>query len=531
MTHTALGEHSTNINSTDINSANGNSFSDKMASTVQPVISDAGASIELDAAHRRIAPTDSLGWSVLKNSVAQVASRILIAAVRLLVAGIIIRSYGKDLFGMYSLVFGILAITDWLVDFGTTEVYVREVCREPERRERLLRILTAVKIIQIPVAFLLLTGFIIALGYPLEIIEAGIIGGLNVLFFGGVLVYRVLFKATLTMEREAAAELLSVLAIVPLVVLVCAYGGGLAALVGCHVISRAVFFGACFLFGKNRFALSVRGVTREEIRWSFRSCAAIGAVGFLVGGYETLDILLLSKLGSFSELAYYSSAQRLVLPLLMVLTAIAATFYPIIASVYPHAQEQFEATCQRALDTVLIFAGFGLCSVLAGAEFFMGILDPELVSGAGALRVFAILCFVKAITSTLGPVLYILKRQKQALQFIAIATGVKAVVVAALIPRYGYMGVAYGSLAIETCFAAVPAMILLRRYAGFHLRWFVPSKVALITLAAAGAPLLFISVGSFAAAAVAPIVYVPLLFMSGVVRASELRLLLRARKA
>jgi len=466
-------------------------------------------------------------WIILKNTVAQFAGRNFIALGRLVVAGVVVRSYGTLTFAEYSVVIGILAIAEWFVDFGTTEVFVREICRDPEKEQRLLRIVTAAKAIQIPVALTALVTLMLALRYPSEIVKAGLVGGLSLIFFAGVMVYRVIFKASLTMQREVTAELLSVLAMIPLVVVARQYGGGLTALLLCHVASRAIFCSLCFLLGRRSYQPSVRGVIWRDVDWGLRSSLVIGGIGFLVGVYEAADVLLLSKLGGLSELAYYSGAQKLIWPLLLGLASIGGTLYPVAASYWPHSRVRFEEACQQGLDTVLVLAGFAICAVLAGAEFFMGLLGPDLKAGAPALRVLALLCFIKVITATLGPILYVVHAQKQALQFIATALVVKIAVIAILVPRLGYMGVAYGAVIVELFFAAVPTVYLLRKLAGYRVRWEVPIKVAAITIAAAAVARLLPSAGGLPAAIAALIVYSPLVFLVGAVRFSEIHSLLR----
>jgi O-antigen/teichoic acid export membrane protein len=470
--------------------------------------------------------TKNLGWAVFKNSSAQVAGRLLIAVSRLVVAGIIVRSYGKNMFGEYSLVFGLLSIADWLVDFGTTEVFVREVCRDRNGEPRLLRILTAVKLMQLPLAIGILLAIMLVLRYPAHIVWAGLVGGLNLVFYAGVLIYRVDFKSTLTMEREVIAESLSAWALIPMVAVVCRHHGTLIALVACQLVSRGIYFGFCFLFGRKRFLPSVHGVTLRDVRSSFQSIAAIGVIGFLVGGYETIDVLVLSKLGSLSDVAYYSAAERLVWPVLMALAAVGTTFYPVIAAYWPHARTEFDRACQRGLDTVLLLAGFVLASMLAGAEFFMGLLGPDLVRGASVLRVLAVLCFVKAITSTAGPVLYVVRAQMKALQFIAVALTVQTIVMILLAPRFGYMGVAYGALAVETLFGTVPTIYFLQKLAGFHIQWIIPLKAILTTLVAALVPQL-LGIHGLASALLAPLFYGVLVFLIKAVRVSEVRSVLR----
>jgi O-antigen/teichoic acid export membrane protein len=450
----------------------------------------------------------------------------LIALGRLAVAGLIVRSYGTGIFAEYSLIFSILAIAEWFLDFGTTQVFVREICKEPENEQRLLRMMTAAKIVQILAAAAALVIFLIALRYPPGILQAGLIGGGSLLFFAGVLIYRVRFQAALTMEREVASELISVIAMIPLIAAVHTNGGGLSALFVCHVISRAIFFALCFLLGKRAYKLSIKGVTWSDVRWSVRSSLAIGAIGFLVGIYEAVDLLLLSKLANLTDVGYYSGAQRLIWPLLLGLSSIGATLYPVAARHWPDARTRFEEACQRGLDTVLVLAGFVLCATLSGAEFFMSLLGPGLVAAAPVLRIFSLLCFVKVVTSTLGPILYVVHAQKQALKFIGTALVVKIVLISLLVRHMGYMGVAYATLGVEICFAAIPTIYLLRRLAGYRIRWKTPLQVITIALIAAAAPRLVGTTTGLASAITAMLLYSSLIFLVGAVRISQVQALL-----
>jgi O-antigen/teichoic acid export membrane protein len=471
-----------------------------------------------------------LRWKALKNTTAQVIGRNLVAVSRLVLAGIIVRAYGRVTFGQYSLVFGILSIVEWIVDFGATEVFVREICRRPERRVRLLRMMAAAKFLQVPAAFAVLAAALLAMRYPFEIFRAGLVGGASVIFFAGVLTYRVIFKAGLMIEREVAAELLSVLAMIPLVELAYRHGGGLIALMCCHFVSRGIFFLGCFMLGRNQYIPSVTGVRWKEIRWTLQASSAIGVIALLAGIYETLDILILSKLGTLSEVAFYSGAQRFTAPLLLALSSVGATLYPIAASYWPNEPQEFGRACQRGLDTVMVLAGLALCSVMAGAEFFMGLLGGDLQAGAPVLRILVLLCFVKAVTSTIGPILYIVHAQRNLLRFIAVTMAVKLVVICLLARPFGYLGVAVGSLVIEVFLATLPVVYLFQRFSRLHIQWHIPLKIAAIALAAGLAPRL-LSINGLSAAIAAPLLYTPAVFFTGAVRFADLQMILRLKRA
>ncbi|MEP7262515.1 MAG: oligosaccharide flippase family protein [Usitatibacter sp.] len=464
---------------------------------------------------------------ILRNTGAQMGGRVAIALLRLVVAAIVVRLFGAGTFGEYALVFALLAFAEWIVDFGTTEMFVREASREPARERELLRVVTALKCVQAPVALVALAVAVLVLGYPSQVVEATLVGGAGLVFYAGILVFRVAFKAHLTLEREVAAEAVSVIAMIAMVLATARMGGGLAALVGCHVVSRAIFLALCMLFGRRDFTLSVKGVTRADMKWGAGISSTVGVIGLLVALYEMVDLLVLSKLASTAELGYYSGAQRLLWPLLLALASIGGTLYPIAARYWPADRARFATACQRGLDAVVVLAGLPLASMLAAPEFYLGLLGPDLVAGAPALRLLSLLVFIKAISSTVGPVLFVVHAQRQTLFFIAVAVAMKALVVAVLVARFGYLGAAVGALLVEAAFGAGPTLYLLRRHGELRLRWGVTLKVALAIGVAAAAAAALLPGSSLAAAALAPAVFVAGAAALGALRMADIRLLLR----
>jgi hypothetical protein len=122
-------------------------------------------------------------------------------------------------------------------------------------------------------------------------------------------------------------------------------------------------------------------------------------------------------------------------------------------------------------------------------------------------------------------VLYVVKAQKRALQFIAVALLVKAAVVAAIAPRFGYLGVIFAALIVELCFSTVPAVYLVQQLAGFRVQWRAVLKVAMITVVAGAAPRLF-SLSGLPAAVAASTIYILLAFLTRAVHLSDMRSLL-----
>ena len=83
--------------------------------------------------------TNALKKSALLRSVtSQVGARLLLSLGRLGVALLISRLAGKDTFGEYALLLSILTLFEWLVDFGQTDISVRDACQSPQDEAKLL---------------------------------------------------------------------------------------------------------------------------------------------------------------------------------------------------------------------------------------------------------------------------------------------------------------------------------------------------------------------------------------------------------
>ena len=474
-------------------------------------------------------PTRNLLRSGLRNATAHFVGRNLISLARLVVASSIARTYGVEVFGQYSLLLVLLAIAEWLVDFGTSDIMVREINRTPDRGVQLLRSLTGAKLVQVIAAGIAFLVLIFAMGYPAAVIQGAFFAVGSLVFFAGTLIYHTLFKASLTIEREVAAELLSVFLMIGLVWSVSGRGVTIPTLMACHMASRAAFFGGCYLLGRSRFELSLHGVTRSDIRWSLHTASALGVIGLVVIVYESMDVLLLSKIASLSDVAYYSGAQRYISPFVVALTGIGSTLYPVAASFWPHSVDSFHHSCQRATDMVFVFAGAAVCAILASADFLMRLLGPDLAPGATILRVLGLLLFFKAITNTTGPVLYVLHAQRAALKMVVGALAAKACLVMFLAPRFGSLGVAVSSLIVDCCTAAL-TLYLVYRGSGFLLNWTIPLKCIAIAFFGAFVTSLLVPASSVLAPLVAGAIFVGLVLISGTVRVADFKSLLSSRK-
>jgi len=475
-------------------------------------------------------PSDkSLGRRFFKNTAALAIGWNVNAVGRLVAAGLVVRTLGINVFGEYALLVVWLAIAEWILDFGTTEVFVREANRHPEQRSHLARIFLALKIVQAPLAVLVLAAGLIAMRYSQPILLAGIASGLSLFFTAGVVFCRANFKAALTMEREVVSEFVSVIAMLPLIPLVSHFAWGIMGLMGTYVFSRAVFFAGCLILSRNRFAVSIRGIQSQDLRWGIHSSLAIGIIGFVVVVYNAVDLLVLSRTAGIADVAVYSAALRFTTPLTMALNAIAVSVYPVLSLL--KSPEQFHKICQRAVETTLLLGCLAMVGLWCGAEFFMSLLGRQLVHGSDAIRILAVVCVIKAVPMVIGPALFLVRAQKYALGYMVMAVLVKVAVITAATLRFGYMGAAFGSLLVEACFLTPVTLYYVSMFTGFRIQfshiWRLVPAVAIVLFVTRT----LLPQGNILGAAVAALLY-PLLVLSfRVIPSSELRTLLRAGRA
>ncbi len=420
----------------------------------------------------------NLTWSVFKNAASQTGGRLLLTLVRFGIAVLIVRYLGIDRFGEYSLILSLLLVTEWIVDFGLTDVAVRAMCQDPARERPLLRALAAAKAIQVVVGFAFFIGVLLAMRYPASILRSGVVAGTEVLFYGGILVYRSMFKARLAMERDVMAEVAGALVMIPLIWLACLQDAGLEVLVACYVLSRAVSFGAAAAMGHRSCSLDPRGAAAADVRWAFKAALPLGLAGLLVALYNAMDLIMLSKLADVRSVGLFSAALRLIWPVLIVVEAIGASVFPVLSSFWQRRMDDFRLTLQRALDAVILAAAGAFCLFQVGSEFLLGLIGPEMVEAAGILKLLACAVVARAVTGILAPLVIVTGRQHHALWLTVIGPTSKAALLVWLIPKYGALGAAYTWLVTDVVVGLVPTLLVTQHLIGFRLRWGVLLKAA-----------------------------------------------------
>lgn len=465
---------------------------------------------------------ENIKGSIFRNAVSLIGGRLFLSGARLGVAVIIVRYAGSESFGEYALVLSFILIAEWLTDFGFTEIAVRNICQDPERQSKVVKALVLIKAVQGLVAFSILLLLLFVLGYPSDILIAGVLGGVGLFFYSGALVYRTLFRVNMQMEKDVLGEIIGVVVMIPLIWYACYRNAPVYVLVGCYALSRLVFFAAVFYLGRRQHEFKGAGSGGQGLKL-LRETLPLGILGLLVCLYDSLAPVLLSKLADMQSVGYFSCAMRFVFPVIIVIQAISTAVYPALSSLWKNSEDRFSQIQQDALESsVLIAAGF-FCVINASAEFLMKLIGPEMEPAAPMLRLLSWVLLARAVVTVISPTIIIAGGQAKALWLTVLSIAFKFLMLAWLIPLYGIMGAVVAYIVTEFVISMLPIIVAGQYLTGIRLCWWGVVKTFLSALAALGACWYAGEFGSALGGALAFVLYAGFAVLSGALSPMQIK--------
>ncbi len=464
--------------------------------------------------------------SLLRNAVSQIGGRLFLSVSRLGVALLIVRSTGTDRYGEYALVINFLVLFEWLTDFGQTDIAVRDICQDPTRRTEVLRELLGLKLLMGSALTVLLPVMLVVLRYPPDIIAAGAIGGLGMVFYGCVQVYRTIFRVGMTMDRDVLAESGGLVVMVPLTWAACRADAELAVLVGCYMVSRIVFLILAVWFGRQDLpadTLAFARISRSELIALARRAAPLEIAGLLVAVYDSLAVVVLSKFADLHAVAQYSAATRYVYPVIIIVSSLNSAFYPPLAAAWRPTPKRFAELQQSALTLSVLVGGGAFVVIHAGAAFLMGLMGPEIGAAADVLRLMTWVVLARSVTTAMSPLIIIAGHQAKALWITVAALVLQMAAFFVVVPRFGLFGVVGAYLTIELVLGVVPISVIGQRVTGLRLRVGPPLKLLVCAAVTVWAVEAFPVLNSLAAAFLAGLLYGVLALLSGAISITDLR--------
>jgi O-antigen/teichoic acid export membrane protein len=457
----------------------------------------------------------------------QIVARILNLALGVVVTLILARALGSSGFGVWSSIFAITQLVASFGEFGLNEVAVNKMATEPERESAWLGALLSLRLlISLPItlasilAVLLLVpghegrvaGVLISL-----LLLVGVPTGLNVVF--QLRVRNGISMVILTLNSVIWAGA---------VIGVAALSGRVVEFAGAFLVTSALSMVVTVVWALRLATVRLRGA-RELWRALLRVGIGLGLAAVLVTGYVRLDQILVLELAGSRQAGLYGAAYRLLDQVQFIPISVMTTLFPMIAAAYAGRRVRVRELLQTAGE-YLAMASLPILAftIVAAGPIVRLLFGPQFAAAAPAVPILAGAFVSISFGYLAGNMVVILELQRRFVRYAAIGLIINATLNLLLIPRYGFLAAAWVTLVTEVTVMSQIMRTVLRslsmtpRFGRILRTLLVATVMGLLTWIArlAGVPLAGL-------VAVAAVIYLPGLFLLGVITPGEVKAVLR----
>ena len=407
---------------------------------------------------------------IAKNTAIQIIGRILFLALSLINFKIIAVYLGPKLFGDYGNVFNYTAIFTVLADFGLFTVAVREIAKNPKRRQEILENSFTLRLCLALTASVLsvVVAYFIAWvapnsGYP-EILPAIYIGTANMFIFFISYILDVAFHVELKMQFIAIVELLGKATALAVAVTAIYLNLGFLWIVSAVAFGSIVSLIARVFLVRPYFKIRF-GFDFKIWKWLLQMAIPLGVVFALNNLYFKVDsIMLYMMAGSYAN-GIYTAAYRILETVIFISAFFIAAMTPYLSNYLHNKLKQAKKLIAVGTEIMLATGLIITTAIIFYAKDIVLLLSgPEYLAAQAPLIYLAFVATLLYINSLMGQVLVLLDKRKILLTVSGLTLGLNLVLNYYLIPNFSYVGSAAATLISETLLIGSNVIIL--RYLG-----------------------------------------------------------------
>ena len=405
--------------------------------------------------------------------IAQVSSALL----ALVLVGVLSRALGAVGFGAFSFSFVVASFGALLADFGVGPWLTRAVAQYRGQAGWLLA-----EVLRLRALMVLVAGGLTLLLARLYLRDpSGLAGVAWMLVYVFLLGYVGVYEAVLMGKERAdrAAVSMGVGKVLELSAVLgwCALGtprgvaGAAAALAAACalrlVLVRAMARTVLRIGGEalaDRAAALDADVAPVTRRMVIREALPFAAGLAVWTTYCKIDVLLLERLGTPAGLGLYTAAYRVLEALMLLPRTFAGVVYPVVSSAWSEntMTPMLLARPVRATTALALACSAGLW--VLSPEIMRFLFGPSFVAGAGALHILGLALVPLFFNFALGVVLSATHRQGEWVKYLLMASVLNVTANLVLIPRLGFEGAAWATLASESFMLVILWVVVARRH-------------------------------------------------------------------
>lgn len=382
---------------------------------------------------------------VAKNTGILIAGKIIGEAIGLLTAIFVIRYLGANNLGIYSFVFAYLGFFAIIIDFGISDILVREISRDRTRADRFIGNAIILNIILSLCALSLACLIISFFHYPSSVKLLVYIASLTFLLSFRY-VYAFMFQVDLRMEYSTLVNIVSKLLKLALLLYLIFLKASLFWFIIVEVI---IIFPEFFLIRRlsRRFVLPKFKIDLGIWKYFFKECWPIALIAAFIMIGHRIDQLMLFRMKGAQALGYYSAAAKLPEALIIFPSAFMASLFPLMSRYFKTSLQSLTQAYTLSFKYMLMLiipVAVGatllsrpIISLIYGESFLPSVPVLSILTWAEIFGFYGLIHY---------EILISVNRQRLYLLFAATGAVVNVMLNLILIPRYGIVGASIATL-------------------------------------------------------------------------------------
>ncbi len=380
------------------------------------------------------------------------ASRII----QLLIFVYLARHFGRENFGIFSfgLAFALLAAI--LTDFGLSTLLVRDTSRNKKDASKYISNALLLKIFLALITVALSYAFLNSMGYKGETKAVAYIMLSFAILQSFTELYCSIFRSFERMHYDASIKVLRMLILSAAVFYSLKNNFSLVISSFSFPITESIILLTAILLVYTRFIkISFSfdfALLRHLLKESSFFCLSMAFAGLFL----YIDQIMLSKLGSASDVGIYAAASNIAIALISIPMMYANSIYPVISRLYVSSKESLKFVYERSFKYMLIIGLAISAGIYALSDKIIAFLyGKEYIASSIVLAIVCWHLFLRFANVMSGFTLSSMDRQGSRVISQGIASLSKIALNFILIPFYGIVGAAIATLVTEILFFVI----------------------------------------------------------------------------
>lgn len=400
------------------------------------------------------------GKRIVTNAFFLMASSVFNLALSLYTTTIIARSIGPDLYGRYTFGLNFILIFSILAHFGLESLFIREAARDAGKMTLMgdifrmkvilafgtaLVTLFAAHLLEYPRPTLLVL-YILAPGLVFQILSESLLS---------------MFRALEQMAVPAAASMLFRLISAGIITASIFGGAGFHGVVSAYTIGNGLVLLWLLVMLRGRVPLQLPPGFIGRAFALARQGAPFYQAALLTMFYAKINIILLSKYSTESEMGYYMAGLTLVENLYFIPTAVITALFPAFSRVHGAAPDALRDSYGRIMRyvTILVVA-VAAGTVLVGGGVVTLIFGDRFLPAVPVLDILIFFWVFTFFSQTQSSILFSTGRERVQVRIMAIACVLNLSLSWVLLDTFGYLGAAVAFVATECAVVAITSAVL-----------------------------------------------------------------------